>query len=116
MLGMIMKKINMDDWKMFFFSFVLVFLYQISKYINILSKCNHLLMDRYLYEASLVAQTVKSLPVIQETQVLSLGREDPMEKQNANPLQYSFLQNSMDGGTWCATVPGIAKSWMWLND
>ena len=30
--------------------------------------------------ASLVAQTVKNLPAMQETQVLSLGQEDPLEK------------------------------------
>ena len=48
-------------------------------------------MDLYLYVASLVAQTVKNLPVIQETQVLSLAQEDPLEKQNANLLQYSFF-------------------------
>ena len=30
--------------------------------------------------ASLVAQVVKYLPVAQETQVRSLGREDPLEK------------------------------------
>ena len=29
---------------------------------------------------------------------------------NGNPLQYSCLENSMDGGTWQATVHGIAKS------
>ena len=30
--------------------------------------------------ASLLAQTVKNLPAKQETQVRSLGREDPLEK------------------------------------
>ena len=30
--------------------------------------------------ASLVAQTVKNLPAMQETQILSLGQEDPLEK------------------------------------
>ena len=30
---------------------------------------------------SLVAQTVKPLPAIQETSVQSLGREDPLEKE-----------------------------------
>ena len=30
--------------------------------------------------ASLVAQTVKNLPTMRETQVPSLGREDPLEK------------------------------------
>ena len=33
--------------------------------------------------ASLVAQTVKRLPVMQETWVQSLGREDPLEKEMA---------------------------------
>ena len=31
--------------------------------------------------ASIVAQMVKNLPVMQETQVRSLGQEDPLEKQ-----------------------------------
>ena len=29
---------------------------------------------------------------------------------HGNPLQYSFLENSMDRGAWWATVPGITKS------
>ena len=33
--------------------------------------------------ASLVAQTVKRLPAVRETQVLSLGGEDPLEKKMA---------------------------------
>ena len=31
----------------------------------------------------LVAQTVKNLPAIQETQIQSLGGEDPLEKEMA---------------------------------
>ena len=34
-------------------------------------------------ETSLVAQTVKRLPTMQETQVRSLGWEDPLEKEMA---------------------------------
>ena len=34
----------------------------------------------YLSRASLVAQMVKSLPAMPETQVQSLGQEDPLEK------------------------------------
>ena len=30
-------------------------------------------------------------------------------KGNGNPLQYSCLENSMDGGAWQATVCGVAK-------
>ena len=33
-----------------------------------------------VYRASLVAQMVKRLPAVQETQVPSLGWEDPLEK------------------------------------
>ena len=33
--------------------------------------------------ASLVVQTVKNLPTTQETQVQSLGQEDPLEKEMA---------------------------------
>ena len=34
--------------------------------------------------ASLVTQMVKNLPAMQETQVPSLGQEDPLEKGTAN--------------------------------
>ena len=46
--------------------------------------------------ASLVAWTVKRLPTMRETWVLSLGQEDILE--HVNPLQYSCLENSMDRG------------------
>ena len=38
-----------------------------------------------------MAQTVKNLPAMQETQIRSLGWEDPLEKGMATPLQYSIL-------------------------
>ena len=37
-----------------------------------------------MLEASLLAQSVKSLPAMQETQVQFLGREDPLEEKLAN--------------------------------
>ena len=43
--------------------------------------------------ASLVAQTVKNLPAMQETQLRSLGQEDPLERENP-----------MNKGAWQATV------------
>ena len=63
--------------------------------------------------SSLVAQTVKNLPVMQETWVQSLGWEDPLEKGMAN--HSSTLENSMDRGAWQATVHGVAKSWTRLS-
>ena len=52
---------------------------------------------------SLVAQTVENMSAIfckkpKEISVWSLGREDPPEGGNGNPLQYSCLENSMDRG------------------
>ena len=35
---------------------------------------------------------------------------------NGNPLQYSCLENSMDGGAWWATVHGVTKSRTRLSD
>ena len=37
----------------------------------------------FLKQASLVAWAVKRLPIMQETQVQSLGLEDPLEKEMA---------------------------------
>ena len=35
---------------------------------------------------------------------------------NGNPLQYSCLENPMDGGAWWATVLGVAKIRTWLSN
>ena len=57
-----------------------------------------------------MAQTVKHLPTMQETWVQSLGQEDRSGKGNGNPLQYSCLENPVDGGAWWAAVHGVAES------
>ena len=59
----------------------------------------------------LIAQMVKNPVEMQETWVRCLDWEDPFEKGNDNPLQYSCLENSMDGRVWHATVHGVAESW-----
>ena len=41
----------------------------------------------------------KCLSAMQETQVRSLGWEDPLEKEMA-AWQYSWLENPMDHGAW----------------
>ena len=48
---------------------------------------------------------VKNLPEMQETQVQSLGWEDPWRKIS----QYSCLGNPKDRGVWRATLHGVAK-------
>ena len=57
----------------------------------------------------MVAQTVKNMPAMQETQVQSLGQEDPLEREIATHSQYSCLGNPMDRGACWATVQGVAK-------
>ena len=63
--------------------------------------------------ASLMAQQVKNLPVMQETQ--EIGRLIPgsgrsPEEGNGNPLKYSCLGNPMDRGAWRATAHGGPES------
>ena len=72
----------------------------------------------YTHASSVVAQTVKNLPAMQEIWVWSLDWEDPLEKGMATcssiffffqcyssilSLQYSCLENSRDRGAWWAT-------------
>ena len=52
---------------------------------------------------------------MQETQVPSLGWENPLEKGMATHSSYSYLENSMDRGAWWVIVRGVAKSWTWLS-
>ena len=40
----------------------------------------------------------------------------PFGEGNGTPLQYSCLENPMDGGAWWAAVHGVAKSRTRLSD
>ena len=35
---------------------------------------------------------------------------------NGTPLQYSCLENPMDGGAWKAAIHGVAEGWARLSD
>ena len=67
-------------------------------------------------DASLVAQTVKNLPAMQETWIQSLGQEDSPGEGNGNPLQHSCQENSIDRGAWQATDHSVAKSQSQLSN
>ena len=54
---------------------------------------------------------VKTLPVMQETWVQSLGQEDLLEKEIL-----AWKKNFMDRGARWVTVLGIAKSWTSLSN
>ena len=57
-------------------------------------KCLHSFRKCKPKWVSLVAQMVRNPTAMWETQVQSLGWEDPLEKGNGNPLQYSCLEKS----------------------
>ena len=64
--------------------------------------------------ASLVVQTVKHPPAMQDIRVWPLGGRS-LGERNGYPLQYSCLEKHMDRGAWRATVHRVAKSWMQLS-
>ena len=47
-----------------------------------------------------MAQMVKNLPAVWETQVQFLGREDPLKKEMATYSRKSCLGNPMDREAW----------------
>ena len=66
--------------------------------------------------ASLVGQTVKNLPAMLETWVLSLGWEEPLEEGIATHSSILAWRIPMDRGAWQATVLGVAKTWTQQSD
>ena len=60
--------------------------------------------------ASLVIQAVKNLPAMWETWVPFLSWEHTLEKEMANPLKYSCLENSLVREARRATAHGFAES------
>ena len=62
-----------------------------------------------------MAQTVKNLSAIRETQVRSLGWKD-LEKEMATPCQDSCLENSKKRRAWQAAVHRAAESWTGLTN
>ena len=53
---------------------------------------------------------VNNLPAKQETQVQSLGWEDPLEKEMATHSSILAWEIPMDRGAWWAPVHGVTKS------
>ena len=61
---------------------------------------------------------VKNLPAneghTEDVDLISGSGRSPREV-NGNPLQYSFLENSIDEGAWWTAVHGVTKSQTWLS-
>ena len=56
-----------------------------------------------------VAHSVKNMPAMQETQVHSLGWEDPLEKGMATYSSILAWRIPTDKGAWQATVHGVSR-------
>ena len=63
------------------------------------------------YYTQLSDEQTKSPEFLSAAIKMFLGGEE-----NGNPLQYSCLENSMDGRVWWAIVHGVAKIWTWLSN
>ena len=59
--------------------------------------------------ASLMTQTVKNLPAMQEAWVQSLSWEDPLEEGMASHSSILALRNPMDRDAWWAIVHGVKR-------
>ena len=70
----------------------------------------------FLLWASLVAQTIKNLPVKAGDPGLIPGSGKTSGKGNGYSFQYSCLENSMDRGAWHSTVHKVTKSQTQFND
>ena len=70
----------------------------------------YLLYTMLSYSLSLVAQTVNNPSAIQETQVRSLGWEDPLEKGMTTHSGILAWRIPVDRGAWLATVHRVANS------
>ena len=63
----------------------------------------------------LVAQVVKNLPAMQETQVLSLGREDPLENEmttHSITLAWRIPWTGEPGGLWSIGSQRVGHDWV----
>ena len=58
-------------------------------------------------------QNIKSSPLLSMTNispVIRVSLNSMYREGNGTPLQYSCLENPMDGGAWWAAVQGVTKS------
>ena len=75
-----------------------------------------ILINKDVFEPSAFASQVKSLPAMWETQVQSLGQEDPLKKEMATHSSILAWRIPVDRGAWWDTVRGVAKSRTRLSD
>ena len=84
-------------------------------------QCNHKLKTSFLNAPSQLRILVAFYEFSEDNQKimdidLNTFKQTDHGEGNGTPLQYSCLENPMDGGAWQAAVHGVAKSQTQLND
>ena len=79
-----------------------------------LSELWELVMDREAWRAA-IHEVTKSLTQLSDWTELN-WTERVTGEGDGTPLQYSCLENPMEGGAWWAAVHGITNIWAWLSD
>ena len=99
----------------FFWKFFVVFLIP-PKFSKMPSSFSFNLLDSHFpLWASLIAQLVKNLPAVQETQVWSLGWEDPLEKEMAthsSTLAWKITWTEKPGGLQSMGLQRVEHDWV----
>ena len=92
-----------------------------DKWTNVFQTCvaQGLIVVYTLFRGFLGGSVVKNPPAIAENagdtgSIPGWGRSPG--GRNGNPLQYSCLENPMDGGAWWAAVHGVTKRWIQLSE
>ena len=68
---------------------------------------------KWFFQNALLAQSIFQHKPVNYTLVLA---RDGTREGNGTPLQYSCLENPMDGGAWRAAVHGVAEGQTRLSD
>ena len=66
--------------------------------------------DQYIFLANSISLCPASFRIPRPNLPITPG------EGNGTPLQYSCLENPMDGGAWWAAIYGVAQSWTQLSD
>ena len=74
--------------------------------------CSHEIKRRLLLERKVMT----NLDSILKSRDFTLPTKVHLGEGNGTPLQYSCLENPMDGKVWWTAVHGVAKSWTRLSD
>ena len=72
--------------------------------------------ERRMLNSSVIKEIQSKIIRYKSTSITWQKLKSLIGEGDGTPLQYSCLENPMDGGAWWATVHGVAKSQTRLSD